>query len=140
MDPGARPAHPAPGRRRRTTPRGNGLTRPPTQPRSDTRSQASDHRRAEGDGGQGRGGSGTPDEFEDHDAAVRDYAGSADATVVARLAGELRELLALDLEEVDYAVGVAELGMEVDPPAPYAPGAWLALVAERLSGPRAEYG
>lgn len=71
---------------------------------------------------------------------MRDYAGSADATVVARLAGELRELLALDLEEVDYAVGVAELGMEVDPPAPYAPGAWLALVAERLSGPRAEYG
>ncbi|MDD9375104.1 hypothetical protein M8Z33_00110 [Streptomyces sp. ZAF1911] len=51
----------------------------------------------------------------------------------------MRELLALGLEEADYAVGVAELGMETDPPAPYTPGAWLAVVSERLAGPRAEY-
>ncbi|WP_314248858.1 hypothetical protein [Streptomyces sp. DSM 40907] len=37
------------------------------------------------------------------------------------------------------AVGIAEPGMEVDLPAPYAPSAWLALVAERLPGPRGEY-
>lgn len=80
-----------------------------------------------------------PDEFEDHEAAVLDYAGSVAPTLVARLVGELRELLALGLEEVDYAVGVAELGMEVDPPAPYTPSAWLAVVAELLAGPRAEY-
>ncbi|MFE4257702.1 contact-dependent growth inhibition system immunity protein [Streptomyces sp. NPDC056883] len=58
---------------------------------------------------------------------------------MARLVGEVRELLALGLEEVDYAVGVAELGMEVDPPAPYTPGAWLAVVSEHLAGPRAQY-
>ncbi|MFF0744290.1 contact-dependent growth inhibition system immunity protein [Streptomyces sp. NPDC004111] len=80
-----------------------------------------------------------PDEFDDHDAAVRDYAASAAPTVVARVVGEVRELLVLGLEEVDYAVAVAELGMEVDPPAPYAPSGWLAVMAERLAGPRAEY-
>lgn len=80
-----------------------------------------------------------PDEFDDHDAAVRDYADSADPAVVARLVGEVHELLALGLEEVDYAVGIAELGMEVDPPAPYTPSAWLTVVARGLAGPRAEY-
>lgn len=61
----------------------------------------------------------------------------------ARLVGELHELhelLAFGLEAPDYALAVAELGMEVDPPAPYAPGAWLALVADRIGGFRAEYG
>ncbi|KOU76042.1 hypothetical protein ADK57_05740 [Streptomyces sp. MMG1533] len=81
-----------------------------------------------------------PDEFDDHDAAVGDYRTSTDPHVVARLIGELHELLALDLDESDYALAVAELGMEVDPPAPYSPGGWLALVADRLSAPRAEYG
>ncbi|MCC0098707.1 hypothetical protein K7B10_28835 [Streptomyces flavotricini] len=76
-----------------------------------------------------------PEEFDDHDAAVRDFAESADPTVVARLVGEVRELLALGLEEVDYAVGVAELGMEVDPPAPYSPSGWLTVVAGQLAGP-----
>ncbi|GCB45606.1 contact-dependent growth inhibition system immunity protein [Streptomyces sp. NL15-2K] len=79
------------------------------------------------------------DEFDDHDAAINDYRSSTDPQVVARLVGELHELLALDLDESDYALAVAELGMEVDPPAPYSPGGWLALVADRLSGPRAEY-
>ena len=59
---------------------------------------------------------------------------------MARLVGELHELLALDLDESDYAVAVAELGMEVDPPAPLAPAGWLALVAGRLAAPRADYG
>ncbi|MFF1354890.1 contact-dependent growth inhibition system immunity protein [Streptomyces sp. NPDC058297] len=81
-----------------------------------------------------------PDEFDSHDAAVDDYRASADPRLVARLAGELHELLALDLDDSDYALAVAELGMEVDPPAPYAPSGWLALVADRLAGPRAEYG
>ncbi|MFJ8009600.1 contact-dependent growth inhibition system immunity protein [Streptomyces fagopyri] len=81
-----------------------------------------------------------PDEFDDHDAAVDDYAAGTHPQLVARLAGELHELLALDLDESDHALAVAELGMEVEPPAPYSPGAWLALVARRLGSPRAEYG
>ncbi|MFI5684464.1 contact-dependent growth inhibition system immunity protein [Streptomyces sp. NPDC051636] len=81
-----------------------------------------------------------PDEFHDHDAAVDDYRASTDPQLLARLVGELHELLALDLDESDYAQAVAELGMEVDPPAPYSPSGWLALVADRLGTPRAEYG
>ncbi|MDX3537446.1 contact-dependent growth inhibition system immunity protein [Streptomyces sp. MB09-01] len=81
-----------------------------------------------------------PSEFDDHEAAVGDYADSADPTLVARLVGEVRALLALGLEEVDYAVGIAELGMEVDLPAPYAPSAWLAVVAEQLARFRPDYG
>ncbi|MFG3548097.1 contact-dependent growth inhibition system immunity protein [Streptomyces sp. NPDC047725] len=60
-------------------------------------------------------------------------------SAMARLVGELRELLAMGLDESGYAVAVAELGMEVDPPAPYAPGAWLELVAHRLGMPPADY-
>ncbi|WP_328734991.1 contact-dependent growth inhibition system immunity protein [Streptomyces bobili] len=81
-----------------------------------------------------------PDEFDDHDVAVDDYRMTTDPHLVARLVGELHELLTLDLDESDYAVAVAELGMEVDPPAPYSPSAWLAHAASRLSAPRAEYG
>ncbi|GAB2972665.1 hypothetical protein GCM10023080_040990 [Streptomyces pseudoechinosporeus] len=81
-----------------------------------------------------------PDEFDDHDVAVDDYRASTAPQLVARLVGELHELLALELGESDYALAVAELGMEVDPPAPYAPSGWLALVADRLGGPRADYG
>ncbi|MEU0395801.1 contact-dependent growth inhibition system immunity protein [Streptomyces sp. NPDC006208] len=81
-----------------------------------------------------------PDEFADHDAAVRDYGNTVDRTLVARLVGELHELFALGLEEPDYALAVSELGMEVDPPTSYTPGAWLALVADRIGGFRAEYG
>jgi hypothetical protein len=81
-----------------------------------------------------------PDEFEDHDAAVTDYRASTDPQLVARLVGELHELLALDLDESDYALAVAELGMEVDPPAPYTPSGWLAHLADRLAQPGAEYG
>ncbi|MET8283656.1 MULTISPECIES: contact-dependent growth inhibition system immunity protein [Streptomyces] len=69
---------------------------------------------------------------------VDDYAAGIHPQLVARLVGELRELLALDLDESDHALAVAELGMEVDPPAPYSPGAWLTLVAERLESPRAD--
>ncbi|GGY63727.1 hypothetical protein GCM10010326_68250 [Streptomyces xanthochromogenes] len=50
----------------------------------------------------------------------------------SKAVGELHELLALGLDEAERALAVAELGMEVDPPAPYSPGAWLALVAQRL--------
>ncbi|MGH1554604.1 contact-dependent growth inhibition system immunity protein [Streptomyces sp. L7] len=42
---------------------------------------------------------------------------STDPQLTARLVGELHELLALDIDESDYALAVAELGMEVDPPA-----------------------
>ncbi|WP_236243791.1 contact-dependent growth inhibition system immunity protein [Streptomyces sp. CC228A] len=81
-----------------------------------------------------------PDEFADHEAALRDYAQSTAPGLVARLVGEVHELLALDLDDADYALALADLGMEVDPPAPYAPSAWLERVAGRLAGPRAEYG
>ena len=81
-----------------------------------------------------------PDEFDDHDAAIDDYRTSTDPQLAARLTGELHELLSLDIDESDYAVAVAELGMEVDPPAPCSPSGWLALVADRLTAPRAEYG
>ena len=81
-----------------------------------------------------------PDEFDDHDTATDDYRTSTDPHLVARLTGELHELLALDLDESDYALAVAELGMEVDPPPPYSPSGWLTLVADRLTVPRADYG
>lgn len=74
-----------------------------------------------------------PDEFEDHEAAVDDYLAGTDPVLTARLVGELHELRALGLEESDYTLATSELGMEVDPPAPYTPGAWLALVADRLA-------
>ncbi|MGP9019138.1 contact-dependent growth inhibition system immunity protein [Streptomyces sp. BR1] len=73
-----------------------------------------------------------PDEFDDHDAAMDDYLGSTATDLVARLTGEVHELLGLGLDESGYADALAELGMEVDPPAPYGPGAWLTGVAERL--------
>ncbi|KNB50158.1 contact-dependent growth inhibition system immunity protein [Streptomyces caatingaensis] len=75
-----------------------------------------------------------PDEFGDHDAALADYAGSTEAALVARLVGEVHELLALRLAESDTVLAVAELGMEVEPPAPYSVSEWLAAVAERLGG------
>ncbi|MEU6877389.1 contact-dependent growth inhibition system immunity protein [Streptomyces sp. NPDC046712] len=73
-----------------------------------------------------------PDEFEDHDAAVRDYLSTTDSGLIAQLTGELHDLLTLPLDESDYALALEELGMEVDPPAPYAPGAWLVALAEQL--------
>lgn len=74
-----------------------------------------------------------PDEFGTHDAAVDDYAASTDRNLVARLTGEIRELLALGLEESEYAVGATELGMEVGTPDRLAMSGWLALVAARLA-------
>ncbi|MFI6052244.1 contact-dependent growth inhibition system immunity protein [Streptomyces violascens] len=73
-----------------------------------------------------------PDEFDDHDSAIEDYLATTDASLVAKAVGELHELLALDLDESEYALAVAELGMEVDPAAPYSPGAWLSLLAQRM--------
>ncbi|MER0448516.1 contact-dependent growth inhibition system immunity protein [Streptomyces sp. Edi4] len=75
-----------------------------------------------------------PEEFDDHDAAIRDYRDSTDPSLLAGVIGELHELAALDLDESQYALAIAELGMEVDPPAPYSPGAWLILLADRLAG------
>ncbi|MET8831064.1 contact-dependent growth inhibition system immunity protein [Streptomyces sp. NPDC004610] len=73
-----------------------------------------------------------PDEFGDHDEALDDYRDSTDPQFVARLIGELHEFLALDLTDPDHALALAELGLEVDPPAPYGAGAWLSLAADRL--------
>jgi hypothetical protein len=73
-----------------------------------------------------------PDEFEDHDAALQDYLDTTDPGLIAQLTGELHHLLTLPLNESDYALALAELGMEVDPPAPYAPGGWLTELAGRL--------
>ncbi|MFF5308578.1 contact-dependent growth inhibition system immunity protein [Streptomyces massasporeus] len=74
------------------------------------------------------------DEFPDHDAAVADYAATTDPHLVARLVGELHELLALPLDEGDYALAAAELGMEVGPPEPFSYGAWFQSVAATLTG------
>ncbi|WP_425581499.1 contact-dependent growth inhibition system immunity protein [Streptomyces stramineus] len=81
-----------------------------------------------------------PDEFADHDAALADYAESTDPSLVARVAGEVTELLALPLDETDYALALVELGMEVEPPAPYSPSGWLALIGGRFGERRPEYG
>ncbi|MEC4020538.1 contact-dependent growth inhibition system immunity protein [Streptomyces sp. H27-D2] len=60
---------------------------------------------------------------DDHDAALTDYLDTTHASVTARLTGEGHELLALVIGESDYAIAVAELGMEVDPPRPTRPAA-----------------
>ncbi|MFD7557795.1 contact-dependent growth inhibition system immunity protein [Streptomyces sp. NPDC059835] len=79
------------------------------------------------------------DEFTDHEAAVRDYADSTDRTLVARVVGEIRELLALGLDEADHVLAMAELGMEVEPAAGHSAGSWLGAVADELGGFRPEY-
>ncbi|WP_329021643.1 contact-dependent growth inhibition system immunity protein [Streptomyces sp. NBC_00690] len=73
-----------------------------------------------------------PEEFEDHDDALRDYLDNTDPGLIAQLTGELYDLLTLPLDEPDYALALAELGMEVDPPEQYAPGGWLVELAARL--------
>ncbi|MFE6838492.1 contact-dependent growth inhibition system immunity protein [Streptomyces sp. NPDC057705] len=73
------------------------------------------------------------DEFPDHEAAVADYAAGTDPQLVARLVGELHELIALPLDEGDYALAAAELGMEVNPPEPFSYGAWFQTVATTLT-------
>ncbi|MFI1937471.1 contact-dependent growth inhibition system immunity protein [Streptomyces purpureus] len=73
------------------------------------------------------------DEFPDHDAALADYLATTHPQLTARLCGELNELLALPLDESDYAVGAAELGMEVAPPEPFSYSAWFQSVATRLA-------
>ncbi|WP_426367124.1 contact-dependent growth inhibition system immunity protein [Streptomyces sp. E-08] len=73
-----------------------------------------------------------PDEFADHASALADYLDGTDPGLVARLTGELHDLLALPLEEGGLVLGLAELGMEVDPPAPYTPGAWISALAARM--------
>ncbi|WP_406718575.1 contact-dependent growth inhibition system immunity protein [Streptomyces althioticus] len=74
-----------------------------------------------------------PDEFPDHEVAVSDYAATTTPDLVARLVGELHELLALSLNEADYALAAAELGMEVAPPEPLSFEAWLRSIASTLS-------
>ncbi|GGP71669.1 contact-dependent growth inhibition system immunity protein [Streptomyces melanogenes] len=76
-----------------------------------------------------------PDEFADHEAALQDYLATTDPALTARLAGELHELLALHLDDTACAEALAALGMEVDPPAPYGPAAWLTAVADLLATP-----
>ncbi|MDV9187692.1 hypothetical protein R6L23_05590 [Streptomyces sp. SR27] len=52
--------------------------------------------------------------------------------LVARLTGELHGLLTLPLKEDRLVLALAELGMEVAPPAPYTSGAWMSEPAARL--------
>ncbi|WP_404959476.1 contact-dependent growth inhibition system immunity protein [Streptomyces sp. 147326] len=75
----------------------------------------------------------------DHEAAVRAYDASTDRSLVTRLIGEIRELLALGPDEAEHALAVAELGMELDPPTPHSTGSWLSAVADQLGGFRPEY-
>ncbi|MFH9572063.1 hypothetical protein ACH4MG_16105 [Streptomyces sp. NPDC017454] len=44
------------------------------------------------------------------------------------------------LEESDYALALAELGMEVDPPRPYSQSGRLVHLAEGLGGFKVDYG
>ncbi|MGW6690711.1 contact-dependent growth inhibition system immunity protein [Streptomyces sp. NPDC054961] len=74
-----------------------------------------------------------PEEFGDHATALQDYLDSTDSALLARLTGELHELLALPLDESALTMTVATLGIEVDPPAPYSVGAWLEALAGVLS-------
>jgi CdiI immunity protein len=75
-----------------------------------------------------------PDEFDDHDAAVADYLATTHPGLVARLAGEVHELLALALDEAEYAEALAELGMEMDPPPGRTPSGWLARLGAQIAG------
>lgn len=77
-----------------------------------------------------------PDEFTDHDAALADYLAGTHPVLVARLAGELHELLALLPEDGDLALAAAELGMEVQPPEQYGVGSWLSRLAGEVSAGR----
>ena len=45
----------------------------------------------------------------------------------------------MPLSPLEHDRRYAELGMEIDPPSPYSPSGWLALVAGRLTTPRADY-
>ncbi|MER5964607.1 contact-dependent growth inhibition system immunity protein [Streptomyces sp. NPDC002057] len=75
-----------------------------------------------------------PEEFGDHESALTDYLEGTDPGLVAQLTGELHGLLALGLDEGALAVALVTLGSEVEPPVPYTPGAWLAVLAVRLRG------
>ncbi|MFD3648028.1 contact-dependent growth inhibition system immunity protein [Streptomyces cyaneofuscatus] len=61
------------------------------------------------------------------------HTATTDPQLVARLVGELHELLALPLDDGDYALAAAELGMEVGPPEPFSHGAWFQSLATTLS-------
>lgn len=50
------------------------------------------------------------------------------------MVGELHELLALPLDEGDYALASAELGMEVGPPERFSHSAWFQSLVDTLSG------
>ncbi|MCX5447510.1 MULTISPECIES: contact-dependent growth inhibition system immunity protein [Streptomyces] len=80
---------------------------------------------------------GMPEEFGDHAGAVADYRASTAPGLVARLIGELHELLGLNLDEADYAVATVELGMEVEPPDSLSHGAWFAALPGLLAEPAA---
>lgn len=73
------------------------------------------------------------DEFPDHAAAVTDYAATTHPQLVARLVGELHELLALPLDDGDYALAAAGFGMEIGPPEPLSHGAWYQSLGTTLS-------
>lgn len=57
---------------------------------------------------------------------------TTDRSLIAKAAGDVHEVLALRLGETEYTLAITEPGMEADPPAPYAPAAWLQLLADRL--------
>ncbi|MFF0750617.1 contact-dependent growth inhibition system immunity protein [Streptomyces sp. NPDC004267] len=75
-----------------------------------------------------------PAEFGDHESALADYLEGTDPGLAAQLTGELHDLLALGLPEDGLALALVTLGAEVEPPVPYTPGAWLAMLAARLRG------
>ncbi|MFF5973322.1 contact-dependent growth inhibition system immunity protein [Streptomyces sp. NPDC012769] len=75
-----------------------------------------------------------PEEFGDHESALADYLEGTDPGLVAQLTGELHDLLALGLDEDGLAQALVTLGSEVEPPVPYSPGAWLAMLAVLLRG------
>ncbi|MBO0803961.1 MAG: hypothetical protein J2P25_12920 [Nocardiopsaceae bacterium] len=79
-----------------------------------------------------------PDEFAGHDEAIDAWSASAGGQARARVTGQIRELLALGLDDAELDGGLAELGLEVD--LPLHPADWLGHVAARIAAPPAQPG
>jgi hypothetical protein len=72
-----------------------------------------------------------PEEHATHDEAIDTWAATASRQARARVVGQIRELLALGLDDAALDAGLSELGLEVD--LPLQPADWLDHVATRVA-------